>query len=84
LEASNTTLGLTGMDDFLASSLVQKGRSGLESLLSLGNVFCLDSLTNNLDGVLDTSLGNTVTGATLQALTVPFQGGLVISQGEFS
>jgi len=84
LKAGNATLGLTLVKDLLAGSLVQNGRSGLQSLLRLGNVFCLDGLANNLDGVLDAGLGNAVTGATLQALTVPFQGGLVISQGWYS
>lgn len=84
LKTGDTALCLTSVDDLLTGGLVQGGRGDLEGLLGLCNILLLDGSTNSLDGVLDAGLGDAVTGATLQALTVPFQGGLVISQGKNS
>jgi hypothetical protein len=84
LQPGDAALSLTRVNHVLASGAVQDGAGFLQGLKGLSGILLLDGKTNSLDGVLDAGLGNTVAGATLQALTMPFQGRFVIGQGNFS
>lgn len=82
LQTGNPACCVAGVNNILATGLVQHGCGALQGVLSLGGIVGLNGFANGLDGILDAGFHHTIAQVALQALTMPFESGLVVSQND--
>ncbi len=79
-QTGNFTGSRTPMNHFLAGGPVQNRCGLLQSLTGLIHVIVGNGQTDSFDAVFDPGFDHSVTAAGLEALTMPFECGLMISQ----